>query len=147
MKKTIEFTGINSGDYECFCWDVDIETFKRIKGEEPDIFDYVGVDNLDLDGIEDEDLDSIKPIDGKFRLYPNDIFQRSTKVKIKIEVEILDIQCNKCGIFMKHEDLKLHNKCEIYDNYICNNCLSKCSICGELFADYDNVGKCDKCAD
>ena len=87
--KIIEFTGINSGDYECFCWDVDIETFKRIKGKEPDVFDYVEIDR--------SDIDNYKPIGDKVRLYPNDIFKRNSKVKVKIEIETLEIFCRGCG--------------------------------------------------
>ena len=35
----------------------------------------------------------------------------------------------------------------MYSEYFCDNCLTKCSVCGELFADYDNMDKCDRCAD
>lgn len=41
QKKSVEiqFVGIPAGDYECFCWSVDKETFTRITGREPDEFD------------------------------------------------------------------------------------------------------------
>lgn len=34
MKK-IEFEGLLSGDYECFCWDVTKEVFKEVTGKNP----------------------------------------------------------------------------------------------------------------
>ena len=37
--KTFEFKGIPSGDGESFCWDVDKETFIKIKGIEPEVSD------------------------------------------------------------------------------------------------------------
>jgi len=103
MKKTIEFTAINSGDQECFCWNVDIETFKRIKGREPDVFDYVKIDRTDID--------NYKPIGDKIKLYPNDIF-KGEKIKIKIEVEILEVICSDCGKVLKLSELKPPNKYE-----------------------------------
>ena len=139
MKKTIEFTGINSGDYECFCWNVDIETFKRIKGEEPDAFNYVEIDR--------SDIDNYKPIGNKVKLYPNDIFKRNKRIKIKIEIETLGIFCRGCDKELNPLELKSHNKDKIYGEYFCDNCLTKCSVCGELFADYYNTGKCENCAD
>lgn len=40
-KKNVSFeiTGVSSGDYECHCFDVDKEEFKRLTGEEPEDFD------------------------------------------------------------------------------------------------------------
>ena len=137
--KTIEFTAINSGDYECFCWDVDIETFKKIKGKEPDVFDYVEINR--------SDIDNYKPIGDKVRLYPNDIFKSDRKIKVKIEIETLVIFCRGCDKELNPSELKSHNKDKMYDEYFCDNCLSKCSVCEELFADYDNIGKCENCAD
>jgi len=139
MKNSIEFTGINSGDYECFCWDVDIETFKKIKGEEPDVFNYVEIDR--------SDIDNYKPIGDKVRLYPNDIFERNKRIKVKIEIETLGIFCRCCDKELNPSEIKSHNKDKRYDEYFCDNCLTKCSVCGELFADYDNIGKCENCAD
>ena len=137
--KIIEFEGINSGDYECFCWEVDIETFKRIKGKEPDIFDYSEID--------DSDFDNYKPIGDKVRLYPDDIFSKDSKVKVKIEIETLEIYCRGCGKILKPSELKSHNKDKSFDEYFCDDCLSVCSVCGKLFADYYDTGKCDSCAD
>ena len=139
MKKTIEFTAINSGDYECFCWDVDIETFKKIKGEEPDEFDYAEID--------DSDFDNIKPIGDKVRLYPNDIFKKNRKIKVKIEIETLVIFCRGCDKELNPLELKSHNKDKMYGEYFCDNCLTKCSVCRKLFADYYNTGKCENCED
>ena len=33
MKKSISFTGISSGDCECFCWDVTKEQYIELLGE------------------------------------------------------------------------------------------------------------------
>ena len=139
MNKTIEFTGINSGDYECFCWDIDIETFKRIKGEEPDVFNYIEIDR--------SDIDNYKPISDKVRLYPNDIFERDRRIKIKIEIETLEIFCRCCDKELNPSEIKSHNKDKRYDEYFCDNCLDNCPVCDELFADYYNTGKCENCAD
>jgi len=54
--KRVEFEGIPSGDCECFCWDVDHETFVRLTGREPD--EYEGS----------------KFNEGKYRLYPNELW-------------------------------------------------------------------------
>lgn len=67
-----EFEGIPSGDYECFCWAVDLETFVRITGEQPDEFD------------------SSRFHEGLYQLYPDDLLRgvnRDQKVSIKIEIE------------------------------------------------------------
>ena len=55
--KRVEFEGIPSGDYECFCWAVDRETYVRIKGEEPREFD-----------------ENTPFYPGLFKLYPSDLF-------------------------------------------------------------------------
>lgn len=39
MARTVSFSGIVSGDYECFCWAVTREVFIQITGEEPDEHD------------------------------------------------------------------------------------------------------------
>ena len=140
MKKTIEFTAINSGDFECFCWEVDIETFKKIKGKEPEIHDYVEKDT--------SDMWNYKPIGNKVRLYPDDIFGNvDSKIKVKIEIETLEIFCRGCGKILKPLKLKPHNKDKSFDEYFCDDCLDTCLVCGELFADYYDTGKCDNCAD
>ena len=72
--KTIEFKGITSGDHECFCFDVDKETFERIMDEVPGRFDRSGLN------------------DGTYRLYPCDIFgnEDGAMLKVKVEVEEFD---------------------------------------------------------
>lgn len=87
--KSFEFIGIPSGDGESFCWEVDIETFKKVMGFEPDGWDYVKHKyRFDKNGkVEFYDLS------GLVKLYPNFIFskneptERYGKLKIKIEYE------------------------------------------------------------
>lgn len=68
----IEFIGINSGDGESFCWDVDRENFIKIKGYEPDeTFDENG-ENL-------------------YKIYPDDFYGfDSPKCKVKLSIERLE---------------------------------------------------------
>lgn len=67
--KDIEFEATCSGDGECFCWEVDKETYIKIKGWDDELSPYDMItENL-------------------FRIYPNDIFGFSyeeCKKKIKI---------------------------------------------------------------
>jgi len=56
-------------------------------------------------------------------------------------------QCSDCGKLLKLSDLKPHNKYEQYNDVFCNECLEHCPVCGVLFADYIESGKCDRCAD
>ena len=56
-------------------------------------------------------------------------------------------QCSDCGKLLKLSDLKPHNKYEQYNDYYCDDCLEHCPVCGVLFADYTESGKCDRCAD
>ena len=56
-------------------------------------------------------------------------------------------QCADCGKLLKLLDLKPHNKYEQYNDVFCDECLEHCPICGVLFADYTESGKCDRCAD
>jgi hypothetical protein len=71
MRK-IEFTGELSGDWECFCWDVDLETYKRIKQSDPKKYDHSRFN------------------EGMYRIYPTDIFGPDIgPVKVKIEWEEL----------------------------------------------------------
>lgn len=73
--KEIEFIGINSGDYESQCFDVDKETFERLEGREP----RKGVESYFNKGT--------------YRYYPfsmpNVLQDRKYKINIRIE-EILD---------------------------------------------------------
>ena len=56
-------------------------------------------------------------------------------------------QCTDCGKLLKLSDLKPHNKYEQYNDVFCDDCLEHCPVCGVLFADYFESGKCDRCAD
>jgi len=56
-------------------------------------------------------------------------------------------QCTDCGKLLKLSDLKPHNKYEQYNDVFCDDCLEHCPVCGVLFADYTESGKCDRCAD
>lgn len=70
MIRQIEFEGIPSGDYECFCFAVDRETFVRVNGTEPNEYDGNHFH------------------EGLYSLYPNALFGRSeTKIQVKVEVE------------------------------------------------------------
>lgn len=43
--RTVEFEGSPSGDCECFCWDVDRDTYVRVSGDaDPEDFEVVGYD-------------------------------------------------------------------------------------------------------
>ncbi len=73
MKRLIEFSGIPSGDCECFCWEVDQETYKRITGCKP--------------GRHDRGKKR-----GMHRLYPDDIignkvFQDGLPLKFKVLID------------------------------------------------------------
>lgn len=70
MIRQMEFEGIPSGDYECFCFAVDRETFVRLKGEEPDEHD-------------ENDFH-----EGMFKIYPGTLFGHSeAKIQVKVEVK------------------------------------------------------------
>jgi len=38
----VTFEGIASGDWECFCWAVDLETYVRVRGCKPNKYDKNG---------------------------------------------------------------------------------------------------------
>lgn len=68
---TYEFEGIPSGDCESFCWDVNKETYVKIKNKQPDRFD------------------KSKSNKGLYRIYPDDFYgfdKPNCKMKINIEV-------------------------------------------------------------
>lgn len=68
---TLEFEGIPSGDMECFCFDVDLETYIRMNGYEPHEYAH---------GLNE----------GTFRYYPHfehPDYVRGNKVKVTITVE------------------------------------------------------------
>ena len=56
-------------------------------------------------------------------------------------------QCADCGKLLKLSYLKPHNKYEQYNDVFCDDCLEHCPVCGVLFADYNDIGKCENCAD
>jgi len=79
--KEVEFTFVQSGDGECFCYNVDHKTYVKYKmfyHEENEHFD--------------------KNMDGTYRLYPGDFIpgivnkatSRHHKVKVKMIFEVLD---------------------------------------------------------
>ena len=70
----VEFRGCCSGDGESFCWEVDKETYLKIKGvSEVDPYDSI------ITGLDDE----LNPIakSNRFRIYPDDIFGFSDSKK------------------------------------------------------------------
>lgn len=72
MKK-IEFEAICSGDYECFTFAVDKDTYIRILGKEPD------------------SLDKNSFFEGLYDIYPSELFENygeeKRKKSFKIEIE------------------------------------------------------------
>lgn len=70
--RRVEFEGYPSGDGECFCWDVDEATFRRLTGNEPC------------------ESDAAVFTRGAYMLYPRDVFGRSScraKMRFRIEFE------------------------------------------------------------
>ena len=93
-----EFIGLPSGDQECFCWEVDIETFMRIKGEDPDVYNYV------IKKYEDDKLEPI-PIGNMVKLYPDDIF--NNEYIFDENEEVIDINyLGKCKIKISFEEIE-----------------------------------------
>lgn len=72
----VSFEGICSGDYECFCWAVDKETFIRIKDHEPDQFD---VNKFIRDDAHDEPL---------YNIYPDDVIGKDEGRKQSFIIEV-----------------------------------------------------------
>jgi len=81
-----EFVGYPSGDYESFCWDVDKETYIKIKTE-----------RYKLNGWSDQEIeeqfnenslvcDKAVFHEEMFMIYPNDIIDNDFKDKQKITV-------------------------------------------------------------
>jgi len=95
--KEIEFIGIPSGDYECFCWDVDAENYKKVVGREPDEFDY---DNVDFVGDQ-----IIVRNDSILRLYPDHIFSNKHISEDGSYTEVSKVK-SKCRIKIIYEDLE-----------------------------------------
>ncbi len=70
MRRVITFVGVASGDCECFCWEVDKETYTRITGSKPTRHDRCGKRG--------------------YRLYPGDIigdlFQSDRPLKVRVSI-------------------------------------------------------------
>ena len=84
--REFEFEGYPSGDYESFCWDVDKDTYIKIKTQR----------YKDLEWTDDEIKQKIKNSmkydkaifhEGMFMIYPNDVIDKKDKVKQKILIE------------------------------------------------------------
>ena len=67
----VEFNGVPSGDFECFCWEVDLETYMRITGEEPSKFDKSVDCRGDFPDVDEYGLKN----NGGYKLYPDDVLQ------------------------------------------------------------------------
>lgn len=73
---TFEFTGVPSGDYESFCFDVTRDDYIKIEKDIPD-----------------EEFDASKFNNGLYRLYPDTIFPKlreNKPLKYKIIVEVTE---------------------------------------------------------
>lgn len=68
MSKIIKFSGIPSGDFDSFCWDVSKEDFIKITNEEP---------------TEDDISFSNK---GLYRIYPNNFHDNKDMCNIEIKI-------------------------------------------------------------
>lgn len=84
----IQFIGKPSGDYESFCWDVDLDTYKKIKTEHwlklGKNLEWINKTVLDEDSIEsDESCFN----DGLYRIYPDDIFEDKEFHQVSIEIK------------------------------------------------------------
>lgn len=71
--------GIPSGDLECWCFLVDAETFRRVKGEAPD-------EQFDVGRFSEEG----SPY--RYKLYPSDLigYEKDGKV-VKIMIEVTSL--------------------------------------------------------
>ncbi|WP_337033222.1 hypothetical protein [Paenibacillus illinoisensis] len=102
-EKTFKFTGIPSGDYESFVWDVSKEQFVTITGKEP-----VAIDEAVF-------------TDGRYMIYPNDLLKGiADEDKTDYEFEIT-IRAKKIRVYKKI----FCNDCEIeevVDQYKPDSC-------------------------
>ena len=72
---TVEFVGVESGDHECFCWNVDADTFRRLTGDDPT----------------PDDAARFGP-KGLYRLYPDDLMpagSRGRHLRVRVTVEVM----------------------------------------------------------
>ena len=88
MKKIYEFEAIPSGDGECFCFDVDKKTFKRLKKES-------GIHSFKMDQAWNSLLNK-----GMYGVYMGDLIgwlgtDFNKKIKFKIEISGKDYNPNK----------------------------------------------------
>jgi len=75
----IEFTGTPSGDCESFCWEVDYDTFVRLKNTIPQKYDKA-IDFDKTDGI-------FVYKNNAYKIYPDDFFKDKRGQKITIIIE------------------------------------------------------------
>jgi len=89
---TVIFEGIPSGDCECFCWDVTLETYKAVTGEEPEEYR------------KSIDHPTGKDREGYYQLYPGDVLRKlgvrepePKMVKFTIIAENVDVNEKEPG--------------------------------------------------
>ena len=73
-----EFIGSPSGDGEQFCWDVDFDTFVRIKEEVPTKNDRA----INFDPSDENDL----YFDNLYRIYPDDLFHNHYEQRVTLVI-------------------------------------------------------------
>lgn len=92
--KTVKFIGTPTGDGESFCWEVDPENFKKVTGNEPDEFDYIGGKYVKGEH---------KFIGGKLMLYPGIIFSEHY---VEDDVTYIKKIQKKCKIKISYEEIE-----------------------------------------
>ena len=91
--KSVTFIGTPSGDGECFCWSIDLDTHKEFhRGWEEDI-KYRQNWNIENGYPENQGIYSEPWIHGEWQLYPTQInnFLDLSKKKYKITVTVEEI--------------------------------------------------------
>ena len=81
-----EFDGIPSGDGECFCWDVDKETYIRIRTQNYKDMGY-SAEQIEEELQNDLKWDKAVFHKGMYMLHPNDVVGKSVKKHFVIESE------------------------------------------------------------
>ena len=81
-----EFDGIPSGDYEAFCWDVDYDTYVRIKTE---VYRMCGrsEEYIQKAIVESSEFDESCFNEGLYRIYPNDVIDRGDRRKQHVIID------------------------------------------------------------
>lgn len=100
----ITFEGIPSGDHECFCWDVDRETFIRLMGHEPEEEERFTFDRSHFNK-------------GLYKVYPSDVMRlphTDQKLVFTIKVSRGVGQCLRCGKTILYEEA-LCSDCQVED--------------------------------